>query len=80
MSRLTDDAAARPLLEIALGFAGALLVIPVLLRVLGGITRTGLFRRLFTEALLVGAATLLTRDDVMNRILPRSRQASGERG
>ena len=33
------------------------------------------------KALLVGAATLLTRDDVMNRILPRSKPAAGgERG
>jgi hypothetical protein len=68
MSRLTDDAAARPLLEIILGFAGALLVIPLIFRVLGGMMRTGLFRRLLTEAVLVGGATLLTRDDVVQKL------------
>jgi hypothetical protein len=72
MSRLTDDAAARPLLEIVLGFVGALLVIPLIFRVLGGLMRTGLFRRLLTEALMVGGATLLTRDDVVDKIFGRA--------
>jgi hypothetical protein len=71
MSRLTEDAAARPLLEVILGFVGALLVIPLILRVLGGLMRTGLFRRLLTEAVLVGGATLLTREDVLERLLGR---------
>jgi hypothetical protein len=71
MSRLTQDAAARPLLEVILGFVGALLVIPLILRVLGGLMRTGLFRRLLTEAVLVGGATLLTRDEVVDRIFGR---------
>ncbi len=68
MPRLTDDAAARPLLEIVLGFVGALLVIPLIFRVLGGLMRTGLFRRLLTEAVLVGGATLLTREEVVDRV------------
>jgi len=80
MTRITDDAAARPMLEIILGFVGALLVIPLLLRALGGLTRTGIFRRLATEALLVGAATLLTRDDVMDKVLPRRAPARRETG
>lgn len=71
MSRITDDAAARPLFEIILGFVGALLVIPLIFRVLGGLMRTGLFRRLLTEAVVVGGATLLTRDEVVNRVFGR---------
>jgi hypothetical protein len=71
MSRLTEDAAARPLLEVLLGFVGALLVIPLILRILGGLMRTGLFRRLLTEAVMVGGATLLTREEVIDRIFGR---------
>ena len=72
MSRLTDDAATRPLFEIILGFVGALLVIPLIFRVLGGFMRTGLFRRLLTEAIMVGGATLLTRDEVVDRVFGRT--------
>lgn len=68
MARLSDDAAARPLLEVLLGFVGALLVIPLVFRVLSGTLRSGLFRRLLTEAVLVGGATLLTRDDVVDKV------------
>jgi hypothetical protein len=59
------------MLEVLLGFVGALLVIPLIMRVLGGMMRTGLFRRLLTEAVLVGGATILTRDDVMDRVFGR---------
>jgi hypothetical protein len=71
MARPSDDTSARPLLEVLLGFVGALLVIPLLFRLVSGFFRSGLLRRLLTDAVLVGATTLLTRDDVLDRVFGR---------
>lgn len=62
------DPAARPLLEILLGFVGALLVVPILLRTVSGLFRSSFVRRLFTEALVVGATTLLTKEGALDKL------------
>ena len=64
--------ATRSLLEISLGFLGALLVIPLLFKVIGGlfkgIFRFSVTRRLILDAALAGLTALLTREDVLNSL------------
>ncbi|MFN3597688.1 MAG: hypothetical protein ACK41D_10510 [Rubricoccaceae bacterium] len=63
---------ARSLLEVAAGFVGAVLIVPLLLRVLVGVVKgvfsLGVTKRLVGEAVFVGLTTLLTREDVLDRI------------
>ena len=68
MANLSDNAASRSLLEVALGFAGALLVLPLLFRALSGMFRLGIVRKLIGEAVFVGLTTLLTRDNVLDKL------------
>ncbi|MEM6327087.1 MAG: hypothetical protein AAF791_08215 [Bacteroidota bacterium] len=66
------NSATRPLLEVALGFLGALLILPLLFKVtvglLKGIFRLGVTRRLLVDAALAGATALLTRTDVLDAL------------
>lgn len=64
--------ATRSLLEIALGFLGALLIIPLLFKLVSGLLK-GIFRfrttrRLLLDAALAGATALLTRTDVLDTL------------
>jgi hypothetical protein len=58
--------------ETVVAFVGALLVLPLLIKVLVGTLRTlfrmGFVRRLLFDSVVVGATALLTRDDVLDRI------------
>ncbi len=65
----------RPLIEVALGFVGAILVVPLLFKVLGGLVG-GLFRmrttrRVAGDLVIAGLTALLTREDVLNRLFGR---------
>ena len=79
-------ATTRSLLEIALGFVGALLIVPVLFTAVRLALRTtfGLFRirtvqKLVGEAVFVGLTTLLTRDDVLDKVFgDKTANASGD--
>ena len=46
----------------------AILVVPILLRTVSGLFRSGFVRRLFTEALVVGATTLLTKEGALDKL------------
>ncbi|HYE95654.1 MAG TPA: hypothetical protein VD962_05560 [Rubricoccaceae bacterium] len=67
--------AARSVAEVALGFLGAALVLPLLFRMVAGVFRgvfrLGLTRKLIGEAVFVGVTTLLTRDDVLDKLFGR---------
>lgn len=72
MSNLSENAPARSLLEVALGFLGALLILPLLFRVVSGVL-SGLFklsfvRRLTGEAIFVGLTVMLTHEGVLDRL------------
>lgn len=62
----------RPLLEVALGFLGALLIIPLLFKTVSGLLkavfRLGVTRRLLLDAALAGATALLTRTEVLDTL------------
>ncbi len=80
MIKVTDNAPARSVLEIALGFIGALLILPLLFRIVGGVV-SGLFklnfvRRLTGEAIFVGLTALLTHEGVLDKLFGKK----GERG
>jgi hypothetical protein len=68
MANLTDNPTSRSLLEVALGFVGVLLVLPLLFRLLTGVFRLGIVRKLLGEAIFVGITTLLTREGVLDRL------------
>jgi hypothetical protein len=68
MARLPDPVTSRSLLEVVLGFVGVLLVVPLAFRVIGGIFRLGLVRRLIGEAVFVGLTALLTKEGVLDRL------------
>jgi hypothetical protein len=74
MSPPNDNGTARSLLEIALGFIGVLLVLPLLFRAVAGLFRLGLVRRLIGEAVFVGITTLLTREGVLDRLFGQKGQ------
>ncbi len=62
----------RSLLEVALGFLGALLIVPLLFKTVSGLTR-GLFRlgttrRLLGDLAITGITALLTREDVLDKL------------
>ena len=72
MANPSDHPTTRSLLEVALGFIGALLILPLLFRVIGGIVsglfRFGATRRLIGEAVFAGLTALLTREGVLDRL------------
>lgn len=59
-------------------FVGALLVVPLVIKLVFGIVRTilglGIVRRLFVEALFAGLAVALTRENVLDRLFGRKGQ------
>ena len=66
----------RSLLEVALGFLGALLIVPLLFKVVGGlfkgvfkgVFKFGVTRRLLTDVAFAGVTALLTRTDVLDAL------------
>ena len=62
----------RSLLEVALGFLGALLIVPLLLKTVSGLVkgifRLGTTRRLLGDLAIAGLTTLLTREDVLDKL------------
>ena len=78
----TSNPATRSLLEVALGFLGAILIVPLaftLLKVtfgtvtavVGGLFRLRTTRRLIGDLAVAGATALLTRGDVLDLIFGR---------
>lgn len=76
------NASTRSLLEIALGFLGALLIVPLLIklalglakgvfRVTGSLFRLRTTRRLIGDAVFAGLTALLTREDVLDALFGR---------
>lgn len=65
----------RPLLEVALGFLGALLIVPLLFKmtkgVLKGVFRLGVTKRLLADVAFAGVTALLTRTDVLDAVFGR---------
>ena len=76
MARPTSSGASRSLLETAVAFAGALLVIPILFKTVRGIFRLSLTKKLIGEAVFVGLTALLTNEDVLDKLFGRR----GQRG
>ena len=68
MANLSSNATSRSLVEVALGFAGALLVLPLLFKAIGGLFRLGIVRKLIGEAVFVGLTALLTREGVLDKL------------
>jgi len=64
--------ATRSLLEVTLGFLGALLIVPLLFKVVFGTVRTifrlGTTRRLVGDLVVAGLTALLTRQDVLDTL------------
>ena len=69
----------RSLLEVALGFLGALLVVPLLFKTVGGVFKLGggvlkmffkmgVTRRLMADAAFAGVTALLTRTEVLDTL------------
>lgn len=65
----------RSLLEVALGFLGAILIVPLLLKtisvLLRGIFRLGTTRRLIGDVVVAGVTALLTREEVLDTLFGR---------
>ena len=72
MDNLTDNPATRSLLEVALGFLVAMLVLPLLFRVvtgvLSGLFRLSFIRKITGEAIFVGLTVLLTHEGVLDKL------------
>ena len=70
----------RSLLEVALGFLGALLIVPLLFKTVGGVFkavfRLGVTRRLLADAAFAGVTALLTRTEVLDTLFGQK----GQRG
>ena len=81
MASPSPNAATRSLLEVALGFVGAVLILPLLFKVLFGgvkaVFKLGITRRLLADAAFAGVTALLTRSDVLDTLFGR-RGAKGE--
>lgn len=75
MANLTDNTTTRSLFEVALGFVGVLLVLPLLFRVLSGIFRLGIVRKLIGEAVFVGITALLTKEGVLDKLFGQKGEA-----
>ncbi|WP_420453936.1 hypothetical protein [Rubrivirga sp.] len=73
MARSTSTT--RSLLEVVLGFLGALLIVPLLFKtvttVLKGVFRLGTTRRLIGDVVITGVTALLTREDVLDALFGR---------
>ena len=69
---MASTSSTRSLLEVALGFLGALLIVPLLFKtVVGlarGIFRLGTTRRLLGDLVITGVTALLTREDVLDKL------------
>ena len=67
-----SNSSARSLLEVALGFLGALLVVPLLFKTVSvlfrGIFRFGTTRRLVGDLVIAGLTALLAREDVLDTV------------
>ena len=74
------SATTRSLLEVALGFLGALLIVPLLFKTVFGLVkavfRLGTTRRVIGDLVVAGLTALLTRDDVLDTLFGRK----GSRG
>ena len=89
----SNNAATRSLLEVALGFLGAILIVPLAFGLLkatfktatalvGGLFRFRTTRRLIGDLVVAGASSLLLRPDVLDMIFGRkneSKQLEGRR-
>jgi hypothetical protein len=69
-------------LETIVAFIGALLIIPIAIKLLVGfvraIFRMGIVRRLIMDSVVIGLTALLTREDVLNRLFGQpGRQGDG---
>lgn len=77
MSR-PSTSSTRSLLEVALGFLGALLIVPLLFKVvfgtIKGVLRMGTTRRLAGDLVITGLTALLTREDVLDKLFGRKGQ------
>ena len=77
MSRPTTSSS-RSLLEVALGFLGAMLIVPLLFKtvtgVVKGVLRMGTTRKLAGEVVVAGLTALLTREDVLDKLFGRKGQ------
>ena len=73
MARTTSTT--RSLLEVVLGFLGALLIVPLLFKtvttVLRGVFRLGTTKRLIGDIVVTGLTALLMRDDVLDKLFGR---------
>lgn len=76
MARTTSTT--RSLLEVVLGFLGALLIVPLLFKtvttVVKGVFRLGTTKRLVGDLVVTGLTALLLRDDVLDKIFGRKGQ------
>ncbi len=89
----SNNAATRSLLEVALGFLGAILIVPLAFGLLkatfksvtalvGGLFRFRTTRRLIGDLVVAGASSLLLRPDVLDMIFGRkddTKQIEGRR-
>lgn len=70
MARSTSTT--RSLLEVTLGFLGALLIVPLLFKTVTtlfrGVFRLGTTRRLIGDVVITGVTALLTREDVLDAL------------
>jgi hypothetical protein len=67
-----SNSSARSLIEISLGFLGALLVVPLLFKTVSllfrGLFKFGTTRRLIGDVVIAGLTALLTREDVLDSL------------
>lgn len=71
----SPNATTRSLLEVTLGFLGALLIVPLVLKTAVGLVRAvfrlGTTRRLIGDLVVAGLTALLTREDVLDKLFGR---------
>ncbi len=83
----SNNAATRSLLEVALGFLGAILIVPLafgllkatfksVVALVGGLFRFRTTRRLVGDLVVAGASSLLLRKDVLDMIFGRKDEAN----
>lgn len=77
---MSSNATSRSLIEVALGFVGAVLIVPLLFKTVSGLFRT-IFRfsptrRLVGDVVVAGLSSLLLREDVLDTLFGRK----GRRG
>lgn len=70
-----SSSSTRSLLEVTLGFLGALLIVPLLFKTVTGlfrgVFRLGTTRRLVGDLVVAGVTALLTREDVLDTLFGR---------